>query len=304
MYKVVHIAKDGFQLRLQNVETHAQKTVTHNLVNSIDLTSLEEIVFARPELYHQLVELMRYKRNTYLPGKKSTGGLHQMLPFDEPERDQPNLLVTADDPEQNGGEDGHDPEHEDAEPQTRPTFDNPGPETEEERKGEDEELPGKRIVTRYKGLRHVPVYNTKLSKTQENVISQPKCPLNMRSLSNYNRLNNFNVQLFRAENRFSFYARKKALESHQVNCNIDLCEICILFGKIKNFKFSPESLSRYNDIIENLPREKTSRKSVRFAKSTNFTEHSGNLKLNLSKLFEACEHNISFKELTLLSCNF
>ena len=137
---------------------------------------------------------MRYKRNTYLPGKKSTGGLHQMLPFDEPERDQPDLLETADDPEQDGGKDGHDPEHEDAEPQTRPTFDNPGPEIEEERKGEDEELPEKRRVTRYGGLRHVPVYNTKLSKTHENVILKPISKQHV----GYNRLNNFNVQLFRA----------------------------------------------------------------------------------------------------------
>ena len=202
------------------------------------------------------------KRNTYLPGTRSTGGLHQIMPFDQPVRNQPDLLDTVDNPEQDGDKNGHDPEHEDEEHQIRPDFDNPEPEAEEEQEGEDQELPEKRRVTRYKGLRHVPVYNAKLSKTQqENVILQPKSQLNIRSLSNYNRLNNYNVQLFRAENRFSFYARKKALESHQLSCNIDLCEICALFDKIKNFKFSPESLSRYNSVIENLPREKSSGKS-------------------------------------------
>ena len=186
--------------------------------------------------------------------------------------------------------------------QLRPDFNNPEPDGDEQPEVEEQELPEKRRITRDKGLRHVHVYNVKLGKTQqENVILQPKSQLKQVG---YKRSNNFNIKLFRAENRFNFYARKKALESHYSNCNINLCEICELYEKIKSFKFSPESLSRYNSVIENLPRKKLSEKSVRFEKSTNFKEHSGKLKLSLSKVFAACESNISFQELTLMSCNF
>ena len=90
---------------------------------------------------------------------------------------------------------------------------------------------------------------------------------------------------------------KKALESHFLNCNINLCETCELYDKIKSYKFSPESLSRYNSVVENLPRNKLSEKSVRFSKSTNFKENrSGKLTLNLSRVFAACEVNVSFQE--------
>ena len=159
LYKIVEIAKNGFQLRLLNIETRAEKTVTHNLVNSINLEDLEQIHFGRPELYSQLVALMRKKRHTYVAGSRSTGGLHQVMPFDQLGKDQPELPHHEDNLEDGDDEHSQDQELEDEHSHVverlRPDFDNPEQDGEEQPVVEQQELPEKRRITRYQGQRHV-----------------------------------------------------------------------------------------------------------------------------------------------------
>ena len=177
-------------------------------------------------------------------------------------------------------------------------------------------------ITRYRGKKHVPVYTLNLEEQRgklENICDQDMENVKLKSqksiinCKDYSREPNFSPQLVRAEGKSAFYSRKRALASHALMCEEAFCQICNLAQKVKAFQYVPSNLSRYNETLKCSPRFQNSTKKVKFAISDGFEKSDGfaksdefliydrkKLDLNLASLFQACEHNISFKELTLL----
>jgi hypothetical protein len=120
---------------------------------------------------------------------------------------------------------------------------------------------------------------------------------------NYSRLHNFEVKYFRGESKDIFFARKRALLAHAIICGEPFCELCKLHRKVQSFKYMAGCLTRYNDTIEISARQSRPKKQVQFIKGTKHDIRRKNihLHLTLTSLFRACEHNISFKELSLLT---
>ena len=118
----------------------------------------------------------------------------------------------------------------------------------------------------------------------------------------YSRKHNFSVQLFRAEGKNAFYARKRALTAHKLICEEAFCEICHLGTQVHAFQYTPSSLAQYNETIKSSTSFSMSRKKVQFVKSNScdILKNEHKLNLNLMTLFRACETNSSFKELALL----
>ena len=150
----------------------------------------------------------------------------------------------------------------------------------------------------------MPVYNLNLreNKQSSEMPNEYKQNQSIINYKHYLKSHNFNIKLFRAEGKNSFYARKRALVAHKLICIEPYCEICNISEKIKTFIYTASNLARYNQTIESSPKLTLSRKRVRFAERKDYEilEKTTNIELNLMNLFRACEQNISFKELTLL----
>ena len=118
----------------------------------------------------------------------------------------------------------------------------------------------------------------------------------------YSKKHNYSVQLFRAEGKNAFYARKRALTAHKLICEEAFCEICNLSKQVHAFQYTPSGLARYNETIKSSPNFSMSKKRVQFVQSNNcdILKNEHQLNLNLMTLFRACETNSSFRELALL----
>ena len=120
--------------------------------------------------------------------------------------------------------------------------------------------------------------------------------------TNYNPRNNFTLSKFRGVDKYSFYARKRALEAHLIHCSQELCSACCLAQEVKQFVWDPTCLQRYNEKCEiHEKRRNMIKKNVTFHSKISF-KHSkdSDLDINLSSLYHACIFNVSFRELRLL----
>ena len=174
---------------------------------------------------------------------------------------------------------------------------------------EEEERPVNMRVTRYKGKKHVPVYKSEMVTNQQ-LSALPNKTRSFQTVrksiihcDNYSRLHNFEVKYFRGESKDIFFARKRALLAHAIICGESFCELCKLHKKVQSFKYMAGCLTRYNDTIESSAKQSRPKKQVQFIKGTKHDIRRKNihLHLTLTSLFRACEHNISFKELSLLT---
>jgi hypothetical protein len=176
---------------------------------------------------------------------------------------------------------------------------------------EEEERPENIRVTRFRGEKHVPVYKSEMVTNQQ-LSALPNKTRSFQTVrksiihcDNYSRMHNFEVKYFRAESKDIFYARKRALLAHAVICKESFCELCQLNKKVQTFKYMASNLARYNDTIESTAKPSRSKKQVQFIENTkhDIVGNKLHLHLTLTSLFRACEHNISFKELALLTTN-
>ena len=302
LFKIIAIHKNGFTLSLSNISTGEVFEVLGDNVQQLKLESLEEITYSTPELYNRLVGIRNRLRNKYIPGTKTRDQLFQ-IPltnslYDTGQRDDHSS--GSDEPQ--GIEEGDPVEKkDDLAPdgafRRAPTFLDPAEDTEDTIEIEPEI---QKINTRFKGKKHVPIYRIG--------ISENKNLQNLRSIlskTNYTFNSNFDVTNFRGVDKSSFKARKLALESHQFECKLGLCEICNMYKQIKSYKWDGSCLGRYN--LRHAIHEKKStlkRKNVTFDKSVLIKQPmNSNFTINLSQVYQACNFNISFKELALLTDN-
>ena len=146
VYKVVSINKNGFQLTLMNISTGARQEIVHSKVKKLSLDTLENISFARPQLYDKLVQLRRKLRNTYESGTRTSHNLHQ-VPFSEPMIQGANQKEDQDTGESAEDDDlvREEDEEEEINDHFRPSFDNP--EEEGLQADQNEEVPENTRIT-------------------------------------------------------------------------------------------------------------------------------------------------------------
>ena len=89
-----------------------------------------------------------------------------------------------------------------------------------------EDSDGTRMNTRYRGRKHVNVYDLKLAMNCGKSI--------LKGHEKYKKFMNSNLNLFRTLNKASFHAHKNALMNHKDICIDNLCDICSYFGQVKN----------------------------------------------------------------------
>jgi hypothetical protein len=165
--------------------------------------------------------------------------LHQ-IPFAEELSESPVMpCVDQNEGEENGNNDEIEEEEEiDEEEQqhfrTRPSFQNPEEDIDHDEEDEEvEQRPENVRVNRFRGTKHVPVYALSMGENKQiSEISTNKQDQNIdHSIINckdYSKKHNYSVQLFRAEGKNVFYARKRALTAHKLICKEAFCEICNL----------------------------------------------------------------------------
>ena len=157
-------------------------------------------------------------------------------------------------------------------------------------------------VTRFKGLKHVPVYSTGIVKTLGN--GQPKSILRGTF---YKTISNFQPDKLRTIPQDQFSARLAALNIHKEVCTEYLCDICRLFGLVSKFKFNPGDYSRYVE-KQALLHPLNTLKKVRSVPQVCFDEKTVSYKqkpyvgvaLNLATIERACHNNVSLIETKLL----
>merc|ERR1712030_239087 len=154
--------------------------------------------------------------------------------------------------------------------------------------------PEKRI-TRYRGEKHVPIYDTELVKqTQRSILKN----------TFYSMFNNFQLEKIRIIPEDQFMARLQALAIHSDICKINLCEICKISKQVSGYKFNPGDYSRYVSKqellhpLENLKNIKTKQRVFFNSKTLdNEMKPYERIPINLAMIDKACRFNVSFKEL-------
>ena len=107
---------------------------------------------------------------------------------------------------------------------------------------EIEQRPENVRVTRFRGTKHVPVYalsmgkNKQLSGISTNNKQDQNVDQSIINCKDYSKKHNYSVQLFRAEGKNAFYARKRALTAHKLICEEAFCEICHLGTQVHAFQ--------------------------------------------------------------------
>ena len=164
------------------------------------------------------------------------------------------------------------------------------------------EEPGKitRYNTRYRGQKRVPVFVSQL----KNTLIRP----GIIKLSSYKISDNFKVESMRTINKGTFTARKSALSNHNEVCQEQTCPTCLYFKATEKFRHDSGNFSRYiqPSLTQQQPCErKKTKKTVRFS-GTLFCSSSqfASLPLDIALLHKACIHNVSLREVRLLSRDY
>ena len=157
-----------------------------------------------------------------------------------------------------------------------------------------EDSDGTRMNTRYKGRKHVNVYDVKLAMTCGKSI--------LKGHVKYTKFMNSNLNLFRTLNKASFHAHKNALTNHKDICIDKLCDICSYIAQVKNYTWDVKNYARYLVPLPNeQPKTLKQKKTVRFVKSPVKEKLAKGLSLNIVSLELACTYNVSRRETGLLS---
>ena len=318
LYKIVDLNHDGFTCTIMDLLDGSRREVLQSRLMELSLETLEEYNFSTPNLWKNLQKLTDKSRNRYQAPSSRPSGLKllkegQAVPtldnaqteYQPEEREvantpqehgevtnyieSPPLLFTNTDDVVNVHGDGQ--AHEDVgvevndEPTQLPSQDGP-----------------EKRVTRFKGLKHVPIYSTGIVKTLGN--GQPKSILRGTF---YKSLNNFQPDKLRIIPQDQFSARLAALTIHKEICTTSLCDICRLFGLVSKFKFNPGDYSRYVE-KQALLHPLNTLKKVRSVPQVCFDVKTVSCKqkpyvgvaINLATIEQACRNNVSLIETNLI----
>ena len=115
--------------------------------------------------------------------------------------------------------------------------------------------------TRYKGKKHVNVYDLKLAMHCGKSI--------LKGHVEYTKFMNSNLNLFRTLNKSSFYAHQSALKNHRAICQDNLCDICTYIAKVADYTWDLKNYARYLTPMPNKlqPQTLKQKKTVHFSKS-------------------------------------
>ena len=242
---------------------------------NLDLETLETYNFATPGLYRNLQKITDLQRNRYQAPTSKPKGLR---------------LLTDLHPSFEKLETDYLPEHREEQGEETELINMAQPEEQAHITEIDE--PEKRI-TRYKGEKHVPIYNTEL-KEKRSILKN----------SLYSIFNNFQVEKIRVIPEDQFIARLQALGIHSDICEINLCQICKMAKQVAGYKFNPGDYSRYvakKELLHNLEslKHRKAKKRVFFNSKTldNEMKPIEGIKMNLTMIDLACRFNVSFTEL-------
>ena len=341
LYKVLEVHKGGFSCKLLDILDGSKTEVLCSRLSNLNLDALQEYNFSSPTFYENLQRMTDKFRNKFEPPTERFHGLRllhhddlgdrgaqqqqgvttvppQVDPAAEHGHDSADIITDVH-PDHDGIQRGHVPTGivQDGEPFTGedvPTSivqdgehftggDAPTVNVQdgEHITGDGLELrdihdePGR--VTRYRGKKHVPVFVSQLKSTQ----NKP----GILKLSSYKVLDNFRIETMRTINKSTFTARKTALLNHNEVCQEKTCSTCKYFKAVEKFRHDSGNFSRYiqptltpNQPYErNKPKNTVSFPATLFCSSTEFTS----LPLDIAMLHKACVHNISLKEVRLLS---
>ena len=158
---------------------------------------------------------------------------------------------------------------------------------------EDIENVERRYNTRYRGSKHVPIFNVDVMRQ------------NMKSIlksGRYNEKINQNIDLVRTLSKEAFAVHKQALIHHSEICHLSLCTTCMYYEKIKSYNYDSKGYARYVMPLDT-PNMKASgdKKTVSFQHKDLSNKQKGGFRINFATLEAACAYNVSLKETSLIS---
>ena len=275
IYKIIDLHHDGFTCTLLDMIDGSKREVLHSRLMNLDLETLENYNFATPGLYRNLQKITDLQRNRYQAPTSKPKGL-RLLSDLHPSFDKSDADYIPEPREEQGEE--------------TELVNIAQPEEQAHITELDE--PAKRI-TRFKGEKHVPIYNTELVE-QRSILKN----------SLYSMFNNFQVEKIRTIPEDQFMARLQALGIHSDICKINSCQICKIAKQVAGFKFNPGDYSRYvakKELlhpVENLKHRKSIRRVIFNSKTLdNEMKPFQRIPMNLAMIDHACRFNVSFKEL-------
>ena len=275
IYKIIDLHHDGFTCTLLDMIDGSKREVLHSRLMNLDLETLENYNFATPGLYRNLQKITDLQRNRYQAPTSRPKGLK---------------LLTDLNPSFDKLETDYLPEQREEQGEETELINMAQPEEQAHITSLDE--PEKRI-TRYRGEKHVPFYNTELVE-QRSILKN----------SLYSIFNNFQVEKIRTIPEDQFMARLQALGIHGDICEINLCQICKIAKQVAGYKFNPGDYSRYvakKELLHPLQnlKNRKSKQRVFFNSKTldNEMKPLEGIKMNLTMIDHACRFNVSFTEL-------
>ena len=271
----------------------------------MSLSDLEQAHYASPGLYKKLTDITLKIRNKYEPGRQLPKKLHLLKEWPNEELENKHPVEAVQDLEgdiwnEEEIDGGEKVEVETEGGQVLPDVENVENDKNEgaglhmlDPENEDIEDGERRYKTRYRGLKHVPIFNVDVMR--QNVRSILKC-------GRYNEKINQNIDLVRTLSKEAFAVHKQALIHHCEICHFSLCNICMYYEKIKGYSYDSKGYARYVMPL-NTPKMKASRdrKTVRFQQTDLSNKQKGGFQINFAALEAACAYNVSLQETSLIS---
>ena len=328
LYKIVDINHDGFTCTIMDLLDGSRREVLQSRLMELSLETLEEYNFSTPNLWKNLQKLTDKSRNRYQAPSSRPSGLkllkegqaaptldHADTEYQPEDREVTNTYDFTDNPQEHGEVTNYTGEFNGSPPDLFGNTDNMvnvhGDDRAHEDVGEEAideppQLPSQvgpeKRVTRFKGLKHVPVYSTGVVKTLGS--NQPKSILRRTF---YKTISNFQPDKLRTIPQDLFSARLAALNIHKEVCTEYLCDICRFFGMVSKFKFNPGDYSRYvekQDLLhplKTMKKEKSEPKVYFDVKTVRCKQKPYvGVAINLTTIEQACRNNVSFMETNLI----
>ena len=241
VYKIIAIHKGGFSVSIVNVLSGAVMEVLQSRLRPLSLVDLETAHFWAPELYKTLAKLTHKLQHRYQSGCQLPPGLKLLSDYpnekvenvDTVKNTEPEVLDIV----ENGG--GMEEDRVEAEEGWKEMgADNAGRrDWESEIKNLSEHSDEPRMNTRFRGQKHVKVYDLDVVRKSMKSI--------LKGHGKYNKIMNFNFNLLRTLNKEAFHAHKTALINHKDICVETFCDICSYLIQIKCYTWDVKNYARY-----------------------------------------------------------
>ena len=304
IHKILDVHKQGFSAWIMNILTGSKLEVLSSRLRELNLSDLEHAHFGSPELYKKLTQLTLRMRNKYQAGKQLPQGLQLLKDWPGEALENTNVVENPDqdilDVEGNDGvEEKEELEAEeeqvgmDTESAAHKTLEGTEYHNLVPENGDVNKNDGVTYNTRFKGTKHVAVYNVDVMR--QNIRSILKC-------GQYNGMMNQNIDLLRTLSREAFSAHKQALIHHHEMCHVSLCNICLYFNRIKGYSYDAKGYARYVMPFSTTKVKALKNKNmVRFQVSNLSEKPMEGFRINFTMLEAACAFNVSLRETRLIS---